>query len=131
MESYGSLIAQIYTSQAQIPVAGATVAVTQPTQDGQHKLIALRVTDKNGKIAPIQIATPPISQSLSPSTADVHPYAQYDLWVQATGYEVTRIENTQVFPQVETIQKVELIPLPEYTPLRVRGEVFPIPPQNL
>ena len=131
MNPHGTLISQIYTSQAQLPVAGATVAITQPTKNGRHHLTALRVTNKNGKIAPIELPTPPIDQSLSPSATDTQPFAQYDLWVQATGYEVALIQAVQVFPDTETIQKVDLIPLPERTPLRSRVEMFQISPQNL
>ncbi len=131
MNPYGTLIAQIYTSQAQLPVAGATIAITQPSTNVHHRLIALRVTNKNGKISPVFLPTPPIRQSLSPDATDAPPFAQYDLWVQASGYEVALIQDMQVFPDTETIQKVELIPLPERTPLRSRGEMFQSPPQNL
>lgn len=131
MNPHGTLITQVYTSLAQLPVAGATIAITQPSKNSRHHLVALRVTDKNGKISPVVLPTPPMRQSLSPDATDAQPFAQYDLWVQATGYEVALIQDVQVFPSTETIQKVELIPLPEYTPLRSRGEMFQIPPQNL
>ena len=35
MESSGTLITRVYTSRAQIPVPGATVAVTQKSENGQ------------------------------------------------------------------------------------------------
>ena len=131
MVAYGTILAQIYTSSAQLPVVGATVAVTQPTSGIQHRLIALRVTDKNGRTAPIQVPAPSRTQSLSPDVEDAQPFAPYDLWVQATGYEVAHIKDMQVFPSTQSIQKIALIPLPEHTPLRSRGEVFTIPPQDL
>ena len=54
--------------RAQLPVPGATVAVTQRAGGGRHTLLALRVTDENGRTAPIRVATPEPSASESPGT---------------------------------------------------------------
>ena len=39
--------------------------------------------------------------------------------------------NVQVFPNTETLQELELIPLPEQTSSSTRGEIVDIPPQDL
>ena len=47
MASIGTIVTRVYTSRAQLPVPGATVAVTQRAGGGRHTLLALRVTDEN------------------------------------------------------------------------------------
>ena len=41
------------------------------------------------------------------------------------------VENVQVFPNTETLQELELIPLPEQTSSSTRGEIVDIPPRDL
>ena len=48
MAEQGTVVVRAYTSRAQIPVTGATVAVTHPSAGGKHLLVALRVTDESG-----------------------------------------------------------------------------------
>ena len=79
MASIGTIVTRVYTSRAQLPVPGATVAVTQRAGGGRHTL-ALRVTDENGRTAPIRVATPEPSASESPGTES--PFAVCDIWVE-------------------------------------------------
>ena len=79
MASIGTIVTRVYTSRAQLPVPGATVAVTQRAGGGRHTLLALRVTDENGRTAPIRVATPEPSASESPGTES--PFAVCDIWV--------------------------------------------------
>lgn len=111
------------------PGAGRYVAVTQRAGGGRHTLLALRVTDENGRTAPIRVATPEPSASESPGTES--PFAVCDIWVEVPGYEMLLVENVQVFPNTETLQELELIPLPEQTSSSTRGEIVDIPPQDL
>ena len=129
MEAFGSLICRVYTSRAQLPVAGATVAFTQQGEQGRHNLLAVRVTDENGRAAPVRISTPNAAASESPGT--VHPFAVCDIWAESPGYELLVVENVQVFPNTETLQDLELIPLPEHTPALLPEHPVNIPPQNL
>ena len=110
MASVGTIMLRVYTSRAQLPVPGATVAVTQKSGGGRHTLLAVRTTDENGRIAPVRVATPDPAASESPGTP--HPFASCDVWVEAPGYEMLYLENMQVFPNTETLQEVDLIPLP-------------------
>lgn len=59
------------------------------------------------------------------------PSAVCDIWVEVPGYEMLLVENVQVFPNTETLQELELIPLPEQTSSSTRGEIVDIPPQDL
>jgi hypothetical protein len=128
--SFGTVVARIYTSRAQIPVPGATVAITQKNENSGHQtLLAVRVSNENGRIAPVQIPTPAVGAGTAPG--GVVPFAIVNLWVEASGYETLLVENLQVFPGTQTIQELELIPLPEQTAPPSRTEIVHTPPQNL
>lgn len=129
MASIGTLITRVYTSRAEIPIQGATVAVTQKSTNGRHQLLATRLSNSSGKTTPIQINTPNLSAGLSPGNQT--PFTLVDLWVEAPGYEIITIQDIQVFPGVETVQELELIPLPEMAIPGSRSEQVQITPQNL
>ena len=129
METQGTISIRAFTSRAQIPVQGATAAVTRPTGQGRHQLVALRVTDENGLTQPVALPAPALSQSDHPGGE--RPFAVCDIWVEVPGYEMLLVENVQVFPNTETLQELELIPLPEQTSSSTRGEIVDIPPQDL
>ena len=86
MASIGTIMLRIYTSRAQLPVPGATVAVTQKSGGGRHTLLAVRTTDENGRIAPVRVATPDPAASESPGTP--HPFASRGETVNVTPQEL-------------------------------------------
>lgn len=129
MAATGTILTRVFTSQAQIPVAGATVAFTQRGPEGHHTLLALRVTDANGRTAPVQVDTPDASASESPGT--VTPFAVCDIWAESPGYELLVAENVQIFAGTQTLQELELIPLPEQSLTLLPETPVNVPPQNL
>ena len=129
MAATGTILTRVFTSRAQIPVAGATVAFTQRGTEGRHTLLALLVTDANGRTTPVQVETPDASASESPGT--VTPFAVCDIWAETPGYELLVVENVQIFAGTQTLQELELIPLPEQTAPPSRTEIVHTPPQNL
>ena len=128
MESFGTILTRVYTSRAQLPVEGATVAFTQRS-GGRHDLLAVRVTDRSGRAAPVEISTPALSASERPGTD--HPFAVCDIWAEAPGYELQAVDNVQIFPGTQTLQELELIPLPERAPAGTAQPPVDIPPQDL
>ena len=68
MQEYGSIIAQIVTSAAQIPVAGATLTISRKLPDGGQELLAVRMSDYDGFTEPFELPTPPGVRQ--PDTAD-------------------------------------------------------------
>ena len=129
MSQIGTLMLRVYTSRAQLPVPGATVAVTRKAAGGRHDLLAVRITDENGRIAPVEVDTPDQAASASPGTPS--PFSVCDVWVEAQGYELLFLENVQLFPGTETLQEAELIPLLEQAPLSARVESVNVTPQEL
>lgn len=129
MAAEGSLVCNVYTSDAKIPVQNAIVTVTQKTPAGQTHLIATRLTDISGKTAPIIIETPPLADTTSPGTA--HGWTSVDITVDHPGYLRTIVEDAQIFPQTRTLQMLELIPLPLNSARWNESEFFMVPSQNL
>ena len=63
MPDTGYIQVHAYTSQARLPLADVAIAVTAP--DGTA--IALRLTDRSGRIDPIAVPVPDRSLSQSPN----------------------------------------------------------------
>ena len=115
-----------YASAGLIPLED--VAVTVTAADGTA--IAMRITDRNGEILPIEIPVPEISAGLTPNTG-VRPYTPVNLYARKEGYEQVENENLQVFPQTVTRLNLELIPLSELPNSWDKLAVYDTPPQNL
>lgn len=115
-----------YTSDAQIPLEN--VAITVTAVDGTA--LAMRVTDRNGLIAPVQIPVPDITASQTPNTGIV-PFTPVNVYARLEGFEQVESENLQVFPNVRTRLNLELIPLSELPSSWDKTVVFQTPPQNL
>ena len=66
MPTIGYLQARAYTSNAQIPLRDVAVVVTAPDQTA----VAMRVTDRSGLIAPIEIPVPNLQESQEPGAEE-------------------------------------------------------------
>ena len=126
MPSTGYITVRAYTSTAQFPLKD--VAVTITSEDGTA--IAMRLTDRNGLIAPIEIPVPDKSESLSPDPEE-KPFTAVNLYARKKGYEQIESENLQVFADTTTNQNLEMIPLSELPNQWDQSEIFYTPPQNL
>lgn len=126
MSSTGYIQVRAYTSTAQYPLQDVAIAIT--ATDGTA--IAMRLTDRNGRIAPIPVPVPDRSESLSPDPAE-RPFAVVNLYAHKRGYERIESENLQVFADTTTLQNLEMIPLAEFPDSWNQYEIFDTPPQNL
>lgn len=131
MESAGRLSVRVYTSQAELPVEGATVVVTQSSKKGKYDLLSVQVTDSSGLIQPVEIETPPAGESTQPNGGTPAGFALCNVWAEHPGYTMLQVEGVQIFPGVETVQKMELIPLAEGQTSLQQRSVRQIPVQNL
>ena len=66
MDTKGTLIAQVYTSRAQLPIENAVVTVLKDNGEGQTEVIANRLTNSSGRTTPVVIDTPELSLSQNP-----------------------------------------------------------------
>lgn len=126
MSSTGYIQVRAYTSNAQIPLKD--VAITVTATDGTA--IAMRLTDRSGRIVPIEIPVPDKAESQSPDPPET-PFAVVNLYARLRGYEQVESENLQVFAQTTTNQDLEMIPLAELPEQWDQSILFDTPPQNL
>lgn len=108
MQQNGTLIVRVFVSRAQLPVSGATVIVAAAVPDGRHKILSIQITNESGVAGPISLETPGGS-GLTPGGPS--PFSSYTLIVEHPGYELALFDGLQVFPGVETVQEVPLIPV--------------------
>lgn len=104
------------------------MAVTVTATDGTA--IAMRLTDRSGRIAPIGLPVPDLAQSQTPGSAEA-PFAVVNLTARLSGYEQINIQQLQVFAGTTTDQNLEMIPLSELPSAWSQSETFDTPPQNL
>lgn len=128
MAENGYLAVRTYTSDAELPIEGANVIVTQRTPNGT-RLIASRITDRSGNISPITIAAP--NRSESQQSGNAAPYSEVDISVDYPNYERILVENAQIFPGVITQQNIKLIPIEERPEVWNLTEVFQVTAQPL
>jgi hypothetical protein len=126
LSATGYIQVRAYTSYARLPLENVAVTVTAP--DGTA--LALRLTDRSGRIDPIEIPVPELSYSQSPDPEE-RPFALVNLYARLRGYEQIENENLQVFADTTTDQYLEMIPLAELPESWDQNVIFDTPPQNL
>ena len=126
MPATGYIQVHTYTSFARLPLQNVAISVS--AEDGTA--IALRITDRSGRIEPIPIPVPELSASQAPDTGQI-PFTTVQLVARLKGYEQIRVERVQIFADTVTDQNLELIPLSELPGAWDQSEDFDTPPQNL
>lgn len=129
MPQTGSLIVRVFTSQAQLPVSGATVIISSRAENGLHKVYSIQTTDSSGTTKPFQLEAPDPALSETPNGAA--PFADYSLVVEHPEYYLATFEKLQVFPGVETVQDVPLVPLPQPAGEDINAAPVVVTPQPL
>lgn len=113
-----------------VPIKDARVIIRRPRQIGdeqqnQMQQIEELNTDASGQTQTVDLNTPPLAYSLDENN-DIQPYANYDVEVDAPGYETENIENVEILAKELAIQNVKM--------RRVKGteqENINIPPHTL
>lgn len=126
MPATGYIQVHAYSSYAQLPLENVAIAVT--STDGTA--IAMRLTDRSGQIAPIEIPVPDLAESQSPEPGE-KPFTSVNLYAHLKGYEQIESENLQLFADTTTLQNLEMIPLAELPQSWSQNVIFNTPPQNL
>lgn len=126
MPSTGYIQVRAYTSVARYPLEEVAIVVTGT--DGTA--LAMRLTDRNGRVEPIAVPVPDKGESLTPDPPEI-PFTTVNLYAHLQGYEQIEAENIQVFADTVTNQDLEMIPLAEFPQAFDQREVFITPPQNL
>ncbi len=106
----GSLIVQVTLAKGAIPVEGAKVTVSSTGE--ASTVLSEMITDKSGQTQRISLPAPQGSYSQAPGGV-IRPYSIYDIKIEFPGYYTERAINVPIFDQVNSIQPVALVPLPE------------------
>ena len=126
LPAIGYITVRAFTSNSQIPLQDVAIAITDPDGDP----IALRLTDRSGRIEPIAISVPDLAASQRPDTGII-PYTQINIYARKENYEQIEAENVQVFADTVTDQYLQMIPLSELPESWTKTEIFRTTPQNL
>ena len=126
MPANGYIQVRAYESYAQIPLQDVAISVT--ASDGTA--LAMRLTDRNGKIVPIEVPAPELAESQTPDSPEA-PFTRVTLNAKRKGYEQITVDDVQIFADTVTLQNLEMIPISELPDRWDRAEIFQTPPQNL
>lgn len=128
MAEYGTLAVRVYTGRAQIPIEDATVAITRKAPNGKYSLLSVQITGESGEIVPVSIQAPDAQKSQAPGRSI--PFVTCDVWAEHPSYKLLLVEEVQIFAGIETLQEMELIPLPEHVAPRDAADELQIESQN-
>ena len=107
------------------PIENATIQIRKLS--APETMIEEIKTDKNGQSEVVSLAAPPLEYSLEPESME--PYANYDILVEADGYESVNISGVQILPGQTALQEVSMIPVDKED--QTSDELFVIPPHTL
>lgn len=126
MPDVGFLNVRAYTSKARIPLKDVSITIIS----GDGTTLALRLTDRSGRIKPIPIPVPELSESQEPDPMEI-PYTTVNLYAHLKNYEQISAEGIQIFADTTTNQDLEMIPLSEFPNNFDKSINYQTPPQNL
>lgn len=125
-QSLGQLQINVTSSLGLIPVSDATVTISYTGVPGVT-VEQLR-TDSSGQTAVIELPAPPLEYSMEPEQEN-QPYSEYNIQVDAPGYESVMVSGTEILPDVTALQPIQMTPL-ETAPSQ-EEEVIVIPDHTL
>ncbi len=104
----GRLQISVISSIGLIPVENATVVISY-TGDPEAPIETL-TTDSSGRTPTVSLPTPPVGLSLTPDT-EVQPYAEYNITVNAEGYEPVSVTGSELFTGTLSLQPIVMNPV--------------------
>lgn len=110
MAATGTIIFNVFTSDARIPIEGATVLLRR--QEAPKELLGIRITNESGQTDPITVTTREASYGLVPEST-VKPWVGCTAVIEHPNYEKVVLDGIQIFPGITTVQTVQLLPLQE------------------
>lgn len=87
------------------PIKDAKVIIRKP-DTGEQQADTLS-TDVSGQTQTVDLNTPPLAYSLDENNTQM-PYANYDVEIDAPGYETENINNVEILPESLAIQNVKM-----------------------
>ncbi len=106
----GTLVVQVALAKGAVPVEGARVIISL-----DDTVLSELLTDKSGRTPILSLPAPDRELSQTPG-GTVRPYSVYNVRISYPGYYVEEAIQVPIFDQINSIQPVALIPLPEDVP---------------
>ena len=104
----GRLTVTVRSANGALPIEGALVTITS-----KGAVIGVSTSDESGNTDTLTIPTPPKSASLTPGYVGL-PYSTVFIEVDKDGFYSGQYIEVPIFPDVLTVQPVNLLPLPEF-----------------
>lgn len=121
--STGRLQINVRSEAGLVPVQNATIQISYTGEPS--RVIERLTTNNSGQSETVDLAAPPLEFSQEPG--DNQPYSEYNIQVEAPGFEQVSIAGAEILPETMAIQNVDLRPQQE----QQTGERFVIPPHTL
>lgn len=106
-EDLGQLKISVTSTIGLIPVQDATVTISY-TGVPDVTIEQLR-TDSSGQTEVIDLPAPPLEYSQEP--VEQRPYSEYNIQVEAPGYEPVMVSGTEILPDVTALQGIRMTPM--------------------
>lgn len=103
----GGLQINVTSDIGLIPVQNAVISIAY-TRAPETELETLR-TDNSGQAEEVQLMAPPLNYSLTPESP--MPYSEYNVTVEAPGYESVMVSGVEVLPDVTAVQNIRMTPI--------------------
>ncbi|MDE6201946.1 MAG: carboxypeptidase-like regulatory domain-containing protein, partial [Lachnospiraceae bacterium] len=105
----GKLQINVTSTLGLIPIPDATVTISYT---GVPDVTVEKLsTDSSGQTQEIDLPAPPVEYSLEP--VEQQPYSEYNIQVEAPGYEPLLVSGTEILADVTAVQPIRLTPLEE------------------
>lgn len=102
--SFGYLAIKV-TNNLNYPIPGASIVISY--NDGSDTPIETLITDISGSTENVRLPAPNIDLSLNPSN-EIRPYSEYNITVNANGYEEGTITGIEILADTLAEQRVRL-----------------------
>ncbi len=107
----GTMIVNTSIAGGALPLANTVIRIIGTDEENRLTEYSV-ITDIDGVTASISLPAPSRSLSESPGASE-QSYALYNIEASAPGYYTKRIFDVAVFDGVETLQSINMIPLPQ------------------
>ncbi|MCM1387020.1 MAG: carboxypeptidase-like regulatory domain-containing protein [Bacillus sp. (in: Bacteria)] len=105
-EQTGGLQINVTSDIGLIPIQNAVISIAY-TRTPETQVERLE-TDISGQAQEVQLMAPPLSYSLTPESP--MPYSEYNVTVEAPGYEPVMVSGVEVLPDVTAVQNIRMTP---------------------
>ena len=104
---FGDLRISVISTIGYLPIEGAQISIAYTTEPGN--VVATATTDNSGIAQLIQLSAPAFALSQEPSA--IQPYTDYNITVEADGYEPIIVTGSEILPNELSLQQIRMTPL--------------------